>query len=145
MPDKWPKKRRKALEDCGVSVGWDDDVWGVLRGWREIRNKFVHTLEMQQRTASLSSSAAQEVFWLVESAIRALDVAMTTLKPFTSWYEGHIQGEDSCPGCDFRGDLPKGAPGGSHTLAGLGDRAASGDGPCRALSWRMRARCVIDV
>ncbi|MGC4998501.1 hypothetical protein [Streptomyces sp. DT195] len=24
-----------------------------------------------------------------------------------SWYEGHIQGEDACPGCDFRGGLPK--------------------------------------
>lgn len=24
-----------------------------------------------------------------------------------AWYEGHIQGEDSCPGCDFRGQLPK--------------------------------------
>ena len=23
------------------------------------------------------------------------------------WYEGHIQGEDQCPGCDFRGGLPK--------------------------------------
>ncbi|MFE4826730.1 hypothetical protein [Streptomyces sp. NPDC056672] len=23
------------------------------------------------------------------------------------WYEGHIQGEDECPGCDFRGRLPK--------------------------------------
>jgi hypothetical protein len=23
------------------------------------------------------------------------------------WYEGHIQGEDACPGCDYRGELPK--------------------------------------
>ncbi|MFC8718073.1 hypothetical protein [Kitasatospora sp. NPDC057198] len=23
------------------------------------------------------------------------------------WYEGHIAGEDTCPGCDFRGELPK--------------------------------------
>ncbi|MEV0537935.1 hypothetical protein [Kitasatospora sp. NPDC050463] len=23
------------------------------------------------------------------------------------WYEGHIQGEDECLGCDFRGGLPK--------------------------------------
>jgi len=23
------------------------------------------------------------------------------------WYEGHIQGEDACPGCDFRGKLDK--------------------------------------
>lgn len=23
------------------------------------------------------------------------------------WYEGHIQGEDECPGCDYRGQLPK--------------------------------------
>lgn len=23
------------------------------------------------------------------------------------WYEGHIQGEDDCSGCDFRGGLPK--------------------------------------
>jgi hypothetical protein len=25
------------------------------------------------------------------------------------WYEGHIEGEDSCPGCDYRGGLEKGA------------------------------------
>ncbi|MFE3173656.1 hypothetical protein ACFXPA_09755 [Amycolatopsis sp. NPDC059090] len=24
-----------------------------------------------------------------------------------AWYEGHIQGEDVCTGCDFRGNLPK--------------------------------------
>lgn len=29
------------------------------------------------------------------------------------WYEGHIEGEDACPGCDYRGQLPKGAPRGS--------------------------------
>ncbi|MCZ7460610.1 MULTISPECIES: hypothetical protein [unclassified Streptomyces] len=23
------------------------------------------------------------------------------------WYEGHVQGEDECPGCDFRGELRK--------------------------------------
>jgi hypothetical protein len=23
------------------------------------------------------------------------------------WYEGHVEGEDDCPGCDFRGGLPK--------------------------------------
>lgn len=23
------------------------------------------------------------------------------------WYEEHVQGEDVCPGCDFRGELPK--------------------------------------
>ncbi|MGV9427984.1 hypothetical protein ACWDO7_27300 [Streptomyces sp. NPDC003656] len=23
------------------------------------------------------------------------------------WYEGHVEGEDACPGCDFRGGLPK--------------------------------------
>jgi hypothetical protein len=23
-----------------------------------------------------------------------------------AWYEGHIEGEDVCPGCDFRGDMP---------------------------------------
>ena len=24
-----------------------------------------------------------------------------------AWYEGHVQGEDSCPGCDFRGSCPR--------------------------------------
>jgi hypothetical protein len=24
-----------------------------------------------------------------------------------AWYEGHIQGEDACPGCNYRGQLPK--------------------------------------
>ncbi|MFD8620184.1 MULTISPECIES: hypothetical protein [unclassified Streptomyces] len=23
------------------------------------------------------------------------------------WYEGHIEGEDECPGCSFRGQLPR--------------------------------------
>jgi hypothetical protein len=23
------------------------------------------------------------------------------------WYESHIQGEDKCPGCEFRGELAK--------------------------------------
>jgi hypothetical protein len=23
------------------------------------------------------------------------------------WYEGHVQGEDACPGCEFRGKLGK--------------------------------------
>lgn len=23
------------------------------------------------------------------------------------WYEGHIEGEDICPGCTFRGDMPQ--------------------------------------
>lgn len=23
------------------------------------------------------------------------------------WYEGHIEGEDRCPGCEFRGDDPE--------------------------------------
>ena len=24
-----------------------------------------------------------------------------------AWYEGHIEGEDACPGCDFRGGMGK--------------------------------------
>jgi hypothetical protein len=24
-----------------------------------------------------------------------------------AWYEGHIQGEDACPGCNHRGQVPK--------------------------------------
>ncbi|MDX3376470.1 hypothetical protein PV390_18905 [Streptomyces sp. ME02-6991-2A] len=27
------------------------------------------------------------------------------------WYEGHIQGEDECPGCIFRGQLPRNGSG----------------------------------
>jgi hypothetical protein len=23
------------------------------------------------------------------------------------WYEGHIEGEDACAGCDYRGGIPK--------------------------------------
>lgn len=23
------------------------------------------------------------------------------------WYEGHIEGEDACPGCDYRGEVRK--------------------------------------
>ncbi len=24
-----------------------------------------------------------------------------------AWYEGHVEGEDFCPGCTFRGDVPE--------------------------------------
>jgi hypothetical protein len=24
-----------------------------------------------------------------------------------AWYEGHIEGEDVCPGCTFRGSMPR--------------------------------------
>jgi hypothetical protein len=24
-----------------------------------------------------------------------------------AWYEGHIEGEDACPGCDYRGQMKK--------------------------------------
>jgi hypothetical protein len=34
----------------------------------------------------------------VEEAIRAAAE--------TGWYEGHIEGEDRCPGCHYRGDDP---------------------------------------
>jgi hypothetical protein len=34
-----------------------------------------------------------------------------------AWYEGHIEGEDTCPGCDFRGDDPDFA-----VIAGLRER-----------------------
>lgn len=73
----------KALEDCGVRVGWDEQIWRDLRAWREVRNKFVHELEMPQRTRDLSSSAARKVFWLVDAAISKLDYAMAVLEPFT--------------------------------------------------------------
>ena len=50
---------------------------------------------------------------IVENAINAMNSGEAT--PETAilhaavhgWYEGHIQGEDACPGCDFRGGLPK--------------------------------------
>jgi hypothetical protein len=72
----------RALKGCGVRVGWDDEIWADLRAWRKVRNKFVHTLEMRQGARDLSGSAAQEVFWLVDAAIRKLDHAMSALEPF---------------------------------------------------------------
>ena len=73
----------RALESCGVRIGWDDEIWDDLRTWREVRNRFVHTLEMPRGGRDLSSSAAQEVFWLIDAAIRKLDQAMCALEPFT--------------------------------------------------------------
>jgi hypothetical protein len=73
----------RELEGCGIRIGWDDEIWSDLRVWREIRNKIVHTLETPQATRDLSSSAAQEVFWLIDAAIRKLDHAMSALESFT--------------------------------------------------------------
>ncbi|MGW5667029.1 hypothetical protein [Micromonospora sp. NPDC003776] len=72
----------RALEGCGVHVGWDDEVWAALRQWRDLRNKIVHTFDMPQGAPILSSSAAQEVFWLVDLAIRDVDHAMSALGSF---------------------------------------------------------------
>jgi len=38
---------------------------------------------MPQGARDISSSAAQEVFWLIDAAIRELDRGMSALKPFT--------------------------------------------------------------
>jgi hypothetical protein len=70
-----------ALGDCGVVVSWSDEIWTNLRAWREVRNKFVHTLETRHKAWALSSSIAQEFFWLVDEAIRELDNAMSGLEP----------------------------------------------------------------
>jgi hypothetical protein len=50
---------------------------------------------------------------IIEHAVAAyqagqVDVAgAVTHAAVHAWYEGHIQGEDACPGCDYRGRLPK--------------------------------------
>jgi len=50
--------------------------------------------------------------WLiVENTMREyeqgmVDVAGAVLHAAVhAWYEGHLEGEDSCPGCNFRGNL----------------------------------------
>jgi hypothetical protein len=50
---------------------------------------------------------------IVTSAVEALRSGQATAEQAVlhaavhGWYEGHIQGEDACPGCDYRGGLPK--------------------------------------
>lgn len=50
---------------------------------------------------------------IVTSAVEALRSGQATAEQAVlhaavhGWYEGHIQGEDACPGCDYRGELPK--------------------------------------
>jgi hypothetical protein len=50
---------------------------------------------------------------IVTSAVEALRSGQATAEQAVlhaalhGWYEGHIQGEDACPGCDFGGELPK--------------------------------------
>ena len=50
---------------------------------------------------------------IVRSAIEAMTTGEATAEEAIlhaavhGWYEGHIQGEDACPGCDFRGRLRK--------------------------------------
>ncbi|NEA37690.1 hypothetical protein G3I76_39800 [Streptomyces sp. SID11233] len=53
---------------------------------------------------------------VVEKAIQALRSGEASAEEAIldaavhGWYEGHIQGEDACPGCTFRGKLPKNEP-----------------------------------
>jgi len=55
---------------------------------------------------------------IVTAAVDAVRSGEATVEPAIlhaavhGWYEGHIQGEAVCPGCNYRGDLPKQADGG---------------------------------
>ncbi|MFG2813960.1 hypothetical protein [Streptomyces sp. NPDC048410] len=50
---------------------------------------------------------------IVDRAIESVRSGETTAKEAIlhaavhGWYEGHVQDEDECPGCDFRGGLAK--------------------------------------
>jgi hypothetical protein len=50
---------------------------------------------------------------IIHNAIEAVQSGEATVETAIQhaavhgWYEGHIQGEDACPGCDFRGQLPR--------------------------------------
>lgn len=50
---------------------------------------------------------------IVQNAMTALESGEATVEQAIvhaavhAWYEGHVQGEDACPGCDYRGNLPK--------------------------------------
>jgi hypothetical protein len=52
---------------------------------------------------------------IVNNAVAAVEKGETGWKDSVvhaavhGWYEGHIEGEDNCPGCDYRGQLPKGS------------------------------------
>lgn len=51
--------------------------------------------------------------FIVDNAIESVRSGEATMEvailhaAVHGWYEGHIEGEDVCEGCDFRGDLPK--------------------------------------
>lgn len=48
--------------------------------------------------------------WPSVAAVHSVEAAVeeTILRAAVhDWYEGHIQDEGQCPGCDFRGGLPK--------------------------------------
>ena len=45
-----------------------------------------------------------------EDAVRSGSVGLEEAirqAAITGWYEGHIDGEDSCPGCRYRGEDPQ--------------------------------------
>jgi hypothetical protein len=50
---------------------------------------------------------------IVRNAVDAMRTAGVTAEQAIlhaavhGWYEGHLEGEDACPGCDCRGRLPK--------------------------------------
>lgn len=50
---------------------------------------------------------------LVRSAVQAYQSGEASAEQailnaaVNAWYEGHIQGEDACPGCDYRGKVNK--------------------------------------
>lgn len=53
---------------------------------------------------------------IVANALRSIEAGEATVDEAVlhaavhGWYEGHIEGEDVCPGCDYRGSVPKGSP-----------------------------------
>jgi hypothetical protein len=50
---------------------------------------------------------------IVTSAVEALRSGQATAEQAVlhaavhGWHEGHIQGEDACPGCGYRGEQPR--------------------------------------
>jgi hypothetical protein len=59
------------------------------------------------------SPASPMLKFIVNNAIESVRSGEATLEAAIlhatvhGWYEGHIEGEDVCQGCDFRGNQPK--------------------------------------
>jgi len=92
-----------------------DYCQSLAQSWYRV-GKAVHSVAMESDRMPSPPFPAPDspVLWMIiENSLRAYNAGEVDVRgaivhaAVHGWYEGHAQGEDACPGCDFRGELPK--------------------------------------